>query len=601
MHTYKLAPPPITNSFQFDQMPIYQSENGRLIINRAVRKMPYGDLCQFMIYRVFLDPRNQHNNHLMSTRADIMKMNQLHIHNDKTKLFIIPTLREKDRKFILKCCGGFFCSPFNTLEYWLISEYSTNTTLYRYMDKNEPFFYDEVLTITYDLLQILSYAYVEFRQSYLHLIPHNIFLCHNPTSPYPQAKISPYAFISSTFPEQDESLYVSPDYAKGIRAELVSVWSFGVIIYRMCTGMIPTTDGNGIITPQSLNLLQNEDVAFVVKAAINIAAERPSVEQLRLCPFIQACRFHEKFPRCDYEYLPKSLLGKGQFGAVMLATRVDTNEFVAIKESVGGQNAYLQKDARAMLCCQCPELVQYLGYFELNYSLAATVDRTIENIQTKHCYLVMEYCNGGNLEEFLSMYPGLLPEIYIRYFLADIAMGLRYLHFVKGLVHRDLKLENFVLYYDGDNNYQIFNGKLIPNLKITDYGFARAILDDQLASEKGTLLFEAPEILRHEHYSSKSDLYSVGVVLYRLTTKAWPFTCHKEYFFQEMANRADLKFPDSIPIDETLKDLMRKLITHEESQRIGWKEFFEHPFVSSSLQMKGKILNSNQYGLHCIN
>ena len=68
--------------------------------------------------------------------------------------------------------------------------------------------------------------------------------------------------------------------------------------------------------------------------------------------------------------------------------------------------------------------------------------------------------------------------MYIRYFLSDRALRLRYFHFEKEFVHKNLQVENFVLITDKRNQSSI------PNLKITDYIFSTVILDDTLKSKK---------------------------------------------------------------------------------------------------------------------
>ncbi|EMD46016.1 myosin light chain kinase, putative [Entamoeba histolytica KU27] len=597
----KLASKTVIDSFHFDQTPIYVNRDGELVVNRAVRRMNNDDLCQFMIYRIQTDINHSSLNTSIQAKVEILKINQLHIYNDKTIMSKIPTLREKDHPYVLKCCGGFFASPYNTLEYWMICEYSTNTTLFSYMKKNEPFFFDEVMTIAYQLVKIMNYAYIEFRQTYIHLIPQNIFLGRNPSSPFPQAKLSPYAFIPHKgYDDIEELPFVPVDYMSGIRAELVSTWSFGVILYRMITGYIPQHDENGIILPNELSHIESVEAVDLIRQCINIPFKRPSVESIRGHPLIRLCRQHTKLPHTNNDYTIISTIGRGQFGSVLLAVNKYTGEQVAIKESFGPQNTFLQKDARTMMCCLCQQLVPFLGYFELPYSLSSLNDNSFSSPPELHCYLVMEYCDGGNLEEFIMKFPGLLPDIYIKHFLGDIALGLRYLHFTKGLVHRDLKPENFVLCTQSKNG-TLLPGE-IPRIKITDYGFSRAILDDKIASEKGTLLFEAPEILRHEgYYTSKTDLYSVGVIIYHLVTKTWPFGCSKESFFEEMAKRSSLKFPNTIIIEKSLKDLMIRLITHEENERIGWKEFFLHPYVRQCLELKGVSMDFNRHEIYSFN
>ena len=638
--TLKLASKNIIQSFKFDPQPIYQNPMGDLSIHRVIRQMPNGNVCQFLLYRIPTDKTYSQLNIAIQSKVDFLKVNQLHIINEKTMPLVITTLRSKDHNYILKCCSGFFATPFNTLEYWLISEYSTNTTLFSYMNKNEPFFYDEILIISYQLVKILNYAYIEFRMPYIHLIPQNIFLGKNPSSPFPQAKLSPYAFIPHNgFHPQEEQGFLPNDYFNAIRKESVSIFSFGVILFKMMTGILPQINNEGIIEKSELEKIPLKESVDLIWQCINIPMNRPSIETIRGHQFIRRSRQHGKLQQTENQYEILKEIGKGQFGKVLLGINKSTGEKVAIKESVGNQISYLQKDARTMLCCSCDQLVSFKGYFVLNQCLSHSVSFSNNSIQTflshqsvqcqnnqimnnyqqsyqqynnqmnqyrnnqntqtiptdddnsmieeeeQYCYLVMEYCDGGNLEEFINNFNGLLPELLIQHFIGDIAIGLHYLHFTKGLVHRDLKPENFVLVTQSRNGQLLPNE--IPRIKITDYGFSRAILDDKINSEKGTVLFEAPEILRHEgYYSSKSDLYSVGVIIYHLVTKMWPFTNQKESFLENMSQRRNVYFPENIPINPLLKELMINLITHDENQRMDWNEFFQHQYIQQCIHLK---------------
>ena len=102
---------------------------------------------------------------------------------------------------------------------------------------------------------------------------------------------------------------------------------------------------------------------------------------------------------------------------------------------------------------------------------------------------------------------------------------------------------------------------------------------------KGTPLFAAPQILERTSYSSKSDLYSIGVCLYRLATSSWPFnTNSKQEFFREMQERKPVVFPPKfagVPEYAPIIDMTTKLMQYDEAVRISWQEFYEHPYMQS--------------------
>ena len=116
--------------------------------------------------------------------------------------------------------------------------------------------------------------------------------------------------------------------------------------------------------------------------------------------------------------------------------------------------------------------------------------------------LAYEYCEGGSLLSLLSdnsRYYEYLPLAL------DIANGMAYLH-SRQVIHRDLKPSNVLLTRD-------------RRAKISDFGMSVANFGQELTAETGTYRYMAPEVIRHESYSSNADVYSFGIVLWQLITR----------------------------------------------------------------------------------
>ena len=108
-----------------------------------------------------------------------------------------------------------------------------------------------------------------------------------------------------------------------------------------------------------------------------------------------------------------------------------------------------------------------------------------------------------------------------RFFMHQMIDVLMYMQ-SKGVVHRDLKLENILI-----------DDKL--NLKIADFGFATYKKIDTLKSYRGTLTYMAPEIKQGKTYNGKEiDIFSAGVILFIIVVGTFPFREAKkgEYFYQ---------------------------------------------------------------------
>lgn len=115
--------------------------------------------------------------------------------------------------------------------------------------------------------------------------------------------------------------------------------------------------------------------------------------------------------------------------------------------------------------------------------------------------LAYEFCEGGSLLSLLSdtsRYYEYLPIAL------DIANGMAYLH-SRSVIHRDLKPSNVLL--------------MLGRAKVSDFGMSIADCGQELTAETGTYRYMAPEVIRHESYSSNADVYSFGILLWQLITR----------------------------------------------------------------------------------
>ena len=133
------------------------------------------------------------------------------------------------------------------------------------------------------------------------------------------------------------------------------------------------------------------------------------------------------------------------------------------------------------------------------------------NITVSPYFLVTEFCENGNLFQFLHGKDAPDLEDIERLNLAlEIAQGINYLHsFNPPILHRDLKSLNTLL----DKNYVA---------KIADFGWAK-LRDEHMTKLRGTFQWMAPEVITNEDYTEKADVYSFGIILWEFWSKDPPY------------------------------------------------------------------------------
>lgn len=201
-----------------------------------------------------------------------------------------------------------------------------------------------------------------------------------------------------------------------------------------------------------------------------------------------------------------------------------------------------------------------------------------EIINNKQLDIVMEYCDQGNLEEFLKQREGkLLPEQEIMDIFVQICHGLSYVH-GKKILHRDLKSQNIFLksYTMQKNNFLI--------AKLGDFGISKVLEGTQALAKTmvGTPFYISPELVNDEPYGMKSDMWSLGCILYNLCTMkhAWNGTS-----FPAIVLKIATKDYEPIPnlYSDNLKEILRLLLQKDPNKRISVNDLLNIPFVKGYL------------------
>ena len=258
-------------------------------------------------------------------------------------------------------------------------------------------------------------------------------------------------------------------------------------------------------------------------------------------------------------YILEEKIGEGSFGQVYKAQHTKTGEHFAIKvipKSATRNNKLMRR--------QLKNETQILG--QTRHRNLMHLHKSFET--ERNYYLVLDYCPEGDLEKFiLKNTIKFFSEFEALSIIKQIMNGFQELR-RKNVMHRDLKLENIFI-----------KGQTVV---LGDFGAAK-VVRNMTTTTVGTPTNMAPEILKGDDYNHKSDLWSIGIVLYRLLIGKSPFYALNIGALKHMAvtkSGKNLDFKGKTHFCEHVKDLLRKLLEPEPKERISWKDFFNH-FVFS--------------------
>jgi serine/threonine protein kinase len=201
-------------------------------------------------------------------------------------------------------------------------------------------------------------------------------------------------------------------------------------------------------------------------------------------------------------------LGKGNFGAVYLVTSKLTNKLYAMKEIQTSKYKsqeevnQVEKEIKLLENLRHPHVITYFNSFKQNGNI----------------YIVIEYINGGSLEDLLVKninQQKRIDEKTLWDLLIQSLSGLLYLHEKRKIIHRDIKPDNLLLDSEG-------------HLKISDFGVS-AIKSDEVddllkchGTVAGPIQFMAPEMCLGDAYDFKSDIYMLGLTFWFMASNNLP-------------------------------------------------------------------------------
>ena len=385
---------------------------------------------------------------------------------------------------------------------------------------------------------------------------------------------------------------MAPEILKGEEGDVYNnkcdLWSVGIIIYQLFfkdypfKGESETAILNQIKT-QVLRSTKNEQLDDLIRKLLKEDPNnRLSWEQYFNHPFFKK--------DCRQFYEIQERLGKGGFGSVYKAKSKTTNEYRAIKLidlldirqkieqaiNINDVEAAFKKSKKDIsselnnmkICSNSNKNEYSVGYYE-SYETE------------KEFAIVMELCDGNLLKILKDNGNGFSPdEIYN--IMSQLNNTFKIMKENK-IIHRDIKLENVLIKYKNGEESDF-------TVKLTDYGISKRVTDTTFCkTHAGTSLNMAPEILggeENKEYSDKVDLWSVGIMIFQLFFRYYPYNGATEAIvLKNIKEKKHLPSTNNAILD----DLIKRLLNPDPKERLSWDEYFKHPFFQKNSNETNKI------------
>ncbi|XP_072529557.1 testis-specific serine/threonine-protein kinase 6-like [Salminus brasiliensis] len=267
--------------------------------------------------------------------------------------------------------------------------------------------------------------------------------------------------------------------------------------------------------------------------------------------------------RLGYEVIDN--IGKGNYGMVKLATSKKHPKNVAIKimdrrrMTPDVVSKFLPRELAILRQVKHPHIIQVHDVFEMTNG---------------QVFIVMEVAVTDLFQKILELHR--LSGSQAKTWFSQLLSAMVYLH-QQDIVHRDLKCENVLLTAD-------------DQVKLSDFGFSRFSRGFPELSQTfcGSPEYAAPEVLNRTPYDpKKSDVWSLGVILYIMVVGLMPFRAYGDRKLQCKA----LKFPKCIGVEMSCQSIIAYMLQYDPSTRPWVTEVVQHPWLQSDQE------HSRQLGL----
>ena len=285
------------------------------------------------------------------------------------------------------------------------------------------------------------------------------------------------------------------------------------------------------------------------------------------------------------DYSLEKSLGKGAFGEVYLTTKKGTNKLYATKKierelvESGNTMKYLTNEILILKELNHPNIVKF-----------EEIKKT-----KNHYYIIMEYCNGGELyktlEKYMDKYKKPFSQEIVQNLMRQIVNAFKYIH-GKKIIHRDIKLENILLNYDSEEDKKNLN-ILKAQVKIIDFGFAAKLDKSGLKyTALGSPINMDPIILnklrkrgkknRELGYDQKADIWSLGTICYEMLIGKCVFNAEDLEELVEKVENGTYSVPTTL--SKEVISFLNGMLQYDASTRLNIDQLANHVFLNKNVK-----------------
>ena len=284
-------------------------------------------------------------------------------------------------------------------------------------------------------------------------------------------------------------------------------------------------------------------------------------------------------------YVLEKCIGKGSFGEVYITSKKGESKKYATKkldrEYIEKTEAmkYLQNEIFILKTLDHPNIVKFVH-----------VKKT-----KKHYYIIMEFCNGGELskalEKYMEKHGKPFSQEIVQHIMRQIIDAFKYIHGQK-IIHRDVKLDNVLLNFDTEEDKENLN-MMKAQVKIIDFGFACKLSKSGLQySTLGSPINMDPIILKKLNssgrstnqlgYDMKADIWSIGTICYEMLIGRSAF--HAEDMDELINKIEDGTYVVPTNLSKEIISFLNAMLQYDSHARLNSLELSRHVFLTSNVK-----------------